>query len=183
VKVITGIVLAMRYIHSRGVIHRNLTPDNILLDWDWNVRISNFGRSISSFTNSPERTSTVPSGDYHYVAPECYENIVGIENDVFSFGVILYEVIVGKPFFSRDMTSQQIMGAMVLRYYRPNIPNSILPETAELIRDCWAIDYSERPSFNDILDRLKEMRFKLLAKVNSSKLIAFVKEIEECEIL
>jgi serine/threonine protein kinase len=42
-KIIAGIALAMRYVHSKGVIHRNLTPDNILLDWDWNVRIADFG--------------------------------------------------------------------------------------------------------------------------------------------
>jgi serine/threonine protein kinase len=44
-KIIIGIALGMRYLHSKSVIHRHLTPDNILLDWDWNVRIADFGQS------------------------------------------------------------------------------------------------------------------------------------------
>jgi serine/threonine protein kinase len=189
VKVIAGIALAMRYVHSQGVIHRNLTPDNILLDWDWNVRIANFGRSIviseqriSSITDSPGVLPKLPSGDPRYVAPECYENIIGKQNDIFSFGLILYELIVGKPVFPRSMTSQEITGALVLRKYRPDIPKSVRPETAELIRDCWAINHWERLCFDGIVDRLEEMQFKLIRRVNSSKLTVFVNEIKDWEM-
>jgi serine/threonine protein kinase len=188
VKVIAGIALAMRYVHSQDVIHGNLTPDNILLDWDWKVRIANFGRSIvssgqriSSVTDSSGVLPKLPSGDPRYVAPECYENIVGKQNDIFSFGLILYELIVGKPVFPRSMTSQEISGALVLREYRPDIPKSVRPETAELICDCWAENHWERYCFDGILDRLEEMQFKLIPRVNSSKLVAFVKEIREWE--
>jgi hypothetical protein len=79
------------------------------------------------------------------------------------------------------MTPSEIIGAVVLRKFQTNIPNSVLPKTAELIQDCLAINYWERPSFTEILDRLEEMQFKLIARVNSSKLTAFVKEIREWE--
>jgi serine/threonine protein kinase len=46
-KVIVGIALAMRFVHSKGVIHGDLKTDNILLDWDWKVRITHFGQSDS----------------------------------------------------------------------------------------------------------------------------------------
>jgi hypothetical protein len=97
-------------------------------------------------------TSEVPRGDPRYVAPECYENIIAIENDIFSFGLILYEIIVGKPVFPRSMEFGEIVGALVLRYYRPDIPDWVLPETGNLIRDCWTDNYLERPSFDEILD-------------------------------
>jgi serine/threonine protein kinase len=77
VRIIAGIVLAMRYVHSKGVIHCNLTPDNILLDWNWNIRIANFRHSISIEElpiSSVTVISRVPPGDAHYVAPECYDD-------------------------------------------------------------------------------------------------------------
>jgi serine/threonine protein kinase len=167
----------MQYVHSKGVIHRNLTPDNILLDWDWRVRIANFG--ISTFTNTVIQPNEITHGDAHYCAPECYKNIDDPVNDVFSFGLILYELVVGQPVFPGSMTPEKVVGAVVLRDSRPSIPDSVLPDTAELIQDCWAAKHSERLCFNGILDRLEKMQFKLIPRVNSSKLTAFVKGIKE----
>jgi serine/threonine protein kinase len=181
-KIIAGIALAMRYVHSKGVIHRNLTPDNILLDWDWNVRIADFG--CSTFIDKSRVlpvTDKIPRGDAHYLGPECYDNIDDPANDIFSFGLILYELVVGKPAFSKDMNANEVAGVIVKENWQPDIPDSVLPETAELIQDCCAPNYRERLCFSGILDRLEEMRFKLIRRVNSSKLTAFVKEIQEWE--
>jgi serine/threonine protein kinase len=183
-KIITGIALAMRYVHSKGVIHRNLTPDNILLDWNWNVRIADFGCSTFTDTSriSPGAGSGgIPRGDTHYLAPECYDNVDDPANDVFSFSLIVYELIVGKPAFSKGMNANEVAGVMVKEKWQLDIPDSVLPETAELIHDCCAPNYRERLCFSGILDRLEEMRFKLIRRVNSSKLTAFVKEIQEQE--
>jgi serine/threonine protein kinase len=179
VNIVAQIVLAMRFVHSQSVIHRNLTPENILLDWDWKIRIANFG--CSTFTDCLTDPDGIPRGDAHYLAPECYENVVDIENDIFSFGLILYELIVGQPAFPKRMTPENVAGALIRGDWEPKIPDSVLPRTKELICDCLAPDYRERPSFSEILNRLEEMRFKLTAGVNSSKVTAFVKEITEWE--
>jgi hypothetical protein len=63
---------------------------------------------------------------------------------------------------------------------RPNIPNFVLPDVRRLIADGWAEDPDARPSFASILDRLKHMKFKI-AMVNSSRVEAFVNEIEDYE--
>jgi serine/threonine protein kinase len=184
-KIVSGIVLGMRYIHSRNIIHRDLTPDNILLDWNWTVRISNFGHS--RFTNEPsiEFNSLMKqqshSGDFQYLTPEHFDGEIVSESDVFSFGLILYELIVGKPAFPRSMGENGVAKALILGVWKPNIPKSVLPDMEKLICDCVEMDYEERPSFDEIFERLKKMRFKLMEGVDIWKVARFVERIENQE--
>jgi serine/threonine protein kinase len=183
-RIIAGIVLAMRFIHSRSIIHRNLTPDNILLDLDWNVRICNFRHSVSP-DQPAHRTPADPGGSAfwsdvvsRYAAPETYDGIAVPENDVFSFGMILYELIVGRPAFQKGMDSRRVAQALVLDNWRPDIPDTVIPVTAKLIRRCLTVDYRDRPSFTEILQRLTRIDFELIAGVNSVKIDEFVAAIE-----
>jgi serine/threonine protein kinase len=174
-RIIVGIVLAMRYIHSCGVVHRDLNPGNVLLDWDWNVKIANFGRS----TSREVRTRNWCSADLHYSAPECYENESGPKCDVFSFGLILYELIVGKEAFPKEWPELRVMKELVIEEFRPDIPASVLPDVRKLISDCWAQDPGERLSFRGIFERLKSMQFQVIADVNRLKVDKFVKDVKE----
>jgi hypothetical protein len=79
------------------------------------------------------------------------------------------------------MIPEKVAGAVVWRNCEPDIPDSVLPRMKELICDCLVTDYRERPIFSEFLDRLEEILFKLIARVNSSKLTAFVKEIKQWE--
>jgi hypothetical protein len=64
---------------------------------------------------------------------------------------------------------------------RPIIPAFVLPAVKELIHQCWKHELQHRPTFNQILDRLEAMKFKLTANVNSSRLSEFVKSINNWE--
>jgi hypothetical protein len=57
----------------------------------------------------------------------------------------------------------------------------VLPTARALIEDCWADDLNDRLTFDEIVDRLKEMEFKLTVNVKSAKLLKFVEGIEEWE--
>jgi serine/threonine protein kinase len=186
-RIIVGIALAMRFLHSRYFIHFDLKPDNILLDWDWNVRIADFGQSISlnnakipSMTH-PNEKDDVPFVDSYYFAPECYDHRYSQRSDVFSFRLILYELLTGQPVFSKELTPLEIAFKVAVKYALPDIPKFVLPSARELITECWAKEPGDRPSFNEIVDRLKELKFKVMPNVNSWKLSAFVKEIEGWE--
>jgi serine/threonine protein kinase len=178
----------MRYLYSQHVVHRDLTPDNILLDWDWNVRICDFGYSVSLDRPQPllpidqQAAGSWRTLDRRYLSPECAREISVPEGDVFSFGLILYELIVGRPVFPKGVGVYRVMMTLSDEDWRPDIPDDVKPAAADLIRDCLAVDYRARPSFIEILHRLKEMQFKLMKGVNSAKIFEFVNTIDEREV-
>jgi hypothetical protein len=187
-KVIVGIAVAMRFVHSRGIIHRDLRPDNILLDFDWNVRIGDFGHSISPAQSqthpacSSDELFFWPSIDSRYLAPECYDKGKYLQlSDVFSFGLIVYEILTGDPAIPRNLTRFEVMRSIAVKAERPVIPDFVAPFARELITDCLSQEPGERPSFDEIVDRLVSANFQLTANVNSVKLSKFVKNIEDWE--
>jgi serine/threonine protein kinase len=180
-KIITGIALAMRFIHSCNVIHGDLKPDNILLDWDWTVHIAGFGNSTSLTEVHAVDPSKWPSMNSHYLAPECYDGVFDRESDVFAFGLILFEIVAGAPAFPRDLRQNNFACTVVVKKTRPDIPDFVLPRVGALISDCWAHDPDERPLFEEIVEVLRDMDFEVVPNVNSAKMKKFVKSIEDWE--
>ncbi|XBI87116.1 hypothetical protein VPH35_025248 [Triticum aestivum] len=99
--IIQGIAHGLLYLHKHSqlrVIHRDLKPSNILLDSEMNQKISDFGLAKIFNSNSSEQNTTRRVfGTYGYMPPEyASEGIFSIKSDVFSFGVVIFEIISGK---------------------------------------------------------------------------------------
>ena len=99
----TALVKAVAYIHRRGVVHRDLKPNNILLDQEGNtgdiyVRLIDFGiASIQGMAASPPLTTAGSEvGTVAYMAPERLSGIAAPSNDIYSLGVILYQMLTGQ---------------------------------------------------------------------------------------
>ncbi|CAL4991909.1 unnamed protein product [Urochloa decumbens] len=100
VTIIEGISQGLVYLHKHSrlrIIHRDLKASNILLDKEMNSKISDFGLAKIFSTHDAERSTNRIIGTYGYMAPEyASQGIFSIKSDVFSFGVLMLEVVSGK---------------------------------------------------------------------------------------
>lgn len=79
--------------------------------------------------------------------------------DVFSFGIIIWEVLFRQiPY--QGMNSVQVSIAVITQGMRPPIPSDTPPELSSLMQDCWNINPEKRPVFDDIIERLKAVQLK-----------------------
>jgi serine/threonine-protein kinase len=119
---------AMQYAHEHGIVHRDLKPGNVLLTDDGIPKITDFGLAKRMDEESNlTRTGTVV-GTPDYMSPEQAEGRVrsiGPATDIYSLGVILYEMLVGRPPF-RDENVINTLDAV--RFHAPPPPSGFRPE-------------------------------------------------------
>jgi serine/threonine protein kinase len=173
---VAEIVIGMKYIHCEGLIHRDLKPTNILVDDDHNAKISDFG---SSRAYEVDMTMT-GTGTPLYLAPEVESGHYDSTVDVYSFGIIVYEIVCGNGIFSND-GDKDGLGINMLRGKRPDIPGHVLPFSRNLIEKCWSQNATERPDFNEILRSLEGEEFKIMKGVDSDAVKGWCRAVEEEE--
>jgi serine/threonine protein kinase len=168
--IVCGIVCGLDFVHSQGIIHRDVKPENLMVDAHGHCLIGDFGSSrFFSIGCRLSQDATAPQ----YAAPEqsnglAYTNKV----DVFSFAVVLYEILGGEP-DTRPMFPVSVMTGERLR-----LPESMSEHMKSLISRCWAQNPDDRPSFPEILEELKRTDFKIMPDVDSSRVREFVSEID-----
>jgi serine/threonine-protein kinase len=174
VRTIIGIVIALDYVHSRDIIHRDLKPSNIILDPQHRVRVFDFGCSRLATSSS---TLSNYIGTPGYMAPEMYGNgPYDGRVDVFSFGLILYEMFAGKPVFG-NLAPEKIMYKVLLGP-RPSLPDGIKQFFGRLIVNCWSVKAADRPTFAEIFDLLRESHFQITDGVDEADVRMFIEWVE-----
>uniref|UniRef100_A0A453PZV2 non-specific serine/threonine protein kinase n=4 Tax=Aegilops tauschii TaxID=37682 RepID=A0A453PZV2_AEGTS len=98
--IIEGISEGLLYLHDYAhecIVHRDMKPSNILLDHEMNPKISDFGIARICLSSVTESNTTTAIGTFGYIAPEYYsQNVYSTRSDVFSFGILVLEIISGK---------------------------------------------------------------------------------------
>jgi serine/threonine protein kinase len=133
-------------VHERGVLHRDLKPANIMLDEHGEVRITDFG--IAALADELDRNDS-RSGTPAYMSPEQLEGQeLTIKSDIYSLGLVLYEVFTGKRAF--EATSLQELIRLRRSDTTPTSPGQIVPELDPLIERvifrCLERDPAKRPA-------------------------------------
>ncbi|CAI5984309.1 unnamed protein product [Closterium sp. NIES-65] len=153
VNVARDVAQAMAFLHKNGMIHRDLKSANILLDKEGHAVVGDFGVARLKGERG-EMTKEV--GTYRWMAPEAFGTSpwpVTHKADVYSFGIVLWEVLTGGVPFA-DYSPLQAAVAVALNGARPTIPESPPESLRSLIQRCWDKTPKERPEFSEILTEL-----------------------------
>jgi serine/threonine protein kinase len=164
----------MKYLHERGVMHRDLKAENVLINVVENesyispsvqVKLTDFGLSKLNLNNS--RFTTMGVGTAQWRAPEVFKDEQNTEKytnaaDVYSFALVFFEVLTTEVPFAQ-ISRSQILGEI----RRGEMP--ILPPDDDcpwllsaFIRKCWATRPEDRPRFPEICQRLQEFKDTIL---------------------
>mmetsp|Transcript_27391 Transcript_27391/g.46287 ORF Transcript_27391/g.46287 Transcript_27391/m.46287 type:complete len:680 (-) Transcript_27391:7292-9331(-) len=143
----------VHHLHQEQVIHRDLATRNLLLDDSFHVRVADFGFSRTKEAGASKGFTQSELGPVKWTAPEAMrQKLYSTQSDVFSFGVMLYELFAQIPpwagYDSVEVVLQVCSGGRIL------VPDTVPPYISELIKCCWAQESSERPVFPDIIQAL-----------------------------
>jgi Protein kinase domain len=153
---------ALAYAHAEGVVHRDVKPDNILLDKRGQVMVSDFGiaKAAQAATAAQLTTEGMIIGTPQYMSPEqAAGDTVDGRSDIYSLGIVLYQMLAGAPPFDGDsaakiIAQQLTMPVPDIRRLRPDVP----------------------PEVGDVLDRMLDKdparRFQSAAEVSRALVTA-----------
>lgn len=145
-----------RLCHSKSILHRNIKAENVLVNDEFTPKLSDFGLSIT-LDEIAKATKTPVRGTPTHMAPEIWESSTyTAKSDVYAYGFTVYEIITNEIPFKDYRGIYQVIHDVVDLKKRPEFQESIPQYYKQLIAECWAHDPADRPTFKEILKRLKE---------------------------
>lgn len=149
------IAKGLHYLHSQGMIHRDLTDQHVLFDEDWHAKLSGFGLSKvkSGIIQTAKKTHELP----FWVAPELFgKGICYTEKaDVYAYGVILWELLTGqRPYENSHLDLEELI-EKIREGYRANILETVPKFYEDIILQCWEKDPLKRPGLDVVIRDLE----------------------------
>lgn len=172
VAIITQIGEALAYIHGAGVIHRDIKPENILITNEGHAWLSDFGVARIVGLDSDQTSSGAILGTPAYMSPEHIlsdASALSPASDLYSLGVILYEMLTGKPPYTANTPILVMLKHLKDPIPELNAPRLDLPDVIEdVIQKALAKDPSQR--YQTALTFIRELRESLEMTVRFSRL-------------
>jgi serine/threonine protein kinase/class 3 adenylate cyclase len=182
IQVADGLAVA----HEAGVVHRDIKAENVMIGPRGQVKILDFGlaklREVQATTNDPAtrltKVGTIMGTVTHMSPEQALGSDVDFRTDIFSFGVMLYEMATGRLPFEAS-TVQATLARILNQEPKPveELNPTIPPDLARIIHECLSKDRVLRPSLNDIVAQLKAIRFGLTGERPASVVMTRTQQI------
>ena len=155
------ILRALQHAHDKGIVHRDIKPQNIMLLSDGTIKVTDFG--IARFARNEQRTMTDKAiGSVHYISPEqARGDVTDAKSDIYSVGVLLYEMLTGRLPFEADSA---VSVAIMQMQSTPKMPREINPEIPEGLEEITIKAMQKEPKmrYQSAAEMLADIeRFKL----------------------
>ncbi len=151
------LALALSHAHSKTIVHRDIKPHNVIIQEDGTVKITDFGIAVTMNATILTQTNSV-MGSVHYLAPEQIGgDVVDLRSDIYSFGIVMYELITGQVPFNSDTPV-----TIALKHVNDDFPSIIekdatVPQSVEnIIFKCCAKNPENR--YQDAMELFNDLQ-------------------------
>lgn len=187
IHIMSQLTSAISHAHHNGIIHRDIKPQNVLIDLDGNIKITDFGIAMALSATSITQTNSV-MGTVHYLSPEqARGGITTKKSDVYSLGIVMFELITGRlPFEGESAVS------IALKHLQSDIPSPSkwspdLPQSVENVilkattKDAF-YRYSSADEMQEDLktvlneNRMNEQKFVIEPDNDTTRVIPVIRE-------
>ncbi|XP_037374345.1 probable serine/threonine-protein kinase MARK-A [Talpa occidentalis] len=141
------ILAALSHCHAHGVAHRDLKPENLLLDWHRNIKLADFGLSAQFSGAALLKT---PCGSPEFASPElfCRQEYSGPAADVWSLGVVLYDMVTGELTFEGNSFGELRARVLSSIYHEPHY---LSQQNRDLMRKMMTLDHQSRSTLDSVI--------------------------------